>query len=174
MNASQPVTFLVIALTLLMVACTRQDGLTIQSETAQTDHAPSESLSQISYTQIYASSDGETHFRDVTVPLTRFSPAPPAQPFAQSALQSATTIRHAAFEAHWGVYDRDHNIFHNASERRFVSVRRGISWVRTSDGETRQFHPGDVFEAIDVAPSKGHITWVGDEPSIVLFSNHTE
>ena len=24
----------------------------------------------------------------------------------------------------------------------------------------------------DVAPSKGHITWVGDEPSIVLFSNH--
>jgi hypothetical protein len=47
-----------------------------------------------------------------------------------------------------------------------------VAWVTASDGETRRFQAGDVFEVLDVAPSKGHITWAGDEPVIMLFSNH--
>jgi hypothetical protein len=87
-------------------------------------------------------------------------------------LQQATTIRHAAFPPHWGVHDRDGNAFHHASSRRFVTIRRGIVWIKVSDGETRRFQAGDVVEVLDVAPSKGHITWVGDEPVIALYSNH--
>jgi hypothetical protein len=113
--------------------------------------------------------DGETHFREVKVSLTPTAATPPAQPYPQSTLQSATTIRHVAFEPHWGIYDRDHGIFHNASSARFVTIRHGVMWLRASDGETRQFRAGDVVEVLDVAPSKGHITWIGDEPVIALF-----
>jgi len=127
---------------------------------------------EAAYVQVYATPDGETHFKDVRVPLAAATTAPPAQPIAQSATQPGTTIRHAAFPAHWGVPDRDRNVFHNASERRFISFRSGEAWIRTSDGETRRFQAGDVVEVLDVAPAKGHITWVGDQPSIVLFSNH--
>jgi len=127
---------------------------------------------ELGYLQVYATPDGETHFRDVRVPLTSETTAPPAQPFAQSELQPATTIRHAAFPAGWGVYDRDHAIFHNPTSARFVTFRRGVGWIRTSDGETRRFQGGDVVEVIDTAPSRGHIFWVGEEPAVLLFSNH--
>ena len=126
----------------------------------------------ITYHQLYATPDGETHFREVRVPLTTETTAPPAQPIAQSTLQPATTIRHAAFPARWGVNDRDHRVFHNASAARFITVRQGVMWITASDGQTRRFQAGDLVEVLDVAPSKGHITWVGDEPVIMLFSNH--
>jgi hypothetical protein len=126
----------------------------------------------ITYHQLYVTPDGETHFREIRVPLTTETTAPPAQPIAQSTLQPATTIRHAAFPPHWGVNDRDHRIFHSASAARFITVRQGVAWVTASDGETRRFQAGDIFEVLDVAPSKGHITWAGDEPVIMLFSNH--
>ena len=45
-------------------------------------------------------------------------------------------------------------------------------WIRTSDGTTRRFQRGDIVEVLDVAPSKGHITWVGNEPVITMYSNH--
>ena len=128
---------------------------------------------EISYPQVYATADGETHFRDVKVPLTSIATAPPARPVAQSELQPATTIRHAVLPAGWGIYDRDHNIFHAASSERFVTMRRGVAWIKTSDGEARRFQSGDIVEVLDVAPSKGHIAWVeGNEPVIQLYSNH--
>jgi hypothetical protein len=126
----------------------------------------------ITYYQVYVTPDRETHFREISILLTTETTAPPAQPIAQSALQPATTIRHAAFPPRWGVNDRDHRVFHNASAARFVTVRQGVIWITVSDGKTRRFQAGDIFEVLDVAPSKGHITWVGDEPVIMLFSNH--
>jgi len=127
---------------------------------------------EIAYWQLYASLDGETHFRKVIVPLKETQSAPPAPPYAESEPQPARTIRYAAFPAHWGASDRNHNIFHNASGRRFISVHRGVAWIKTSDGHVQRFRAGDIFEVLDVAPSKGHITWVGDEPYVVLFSDH--
>jgi len=137
-------------------------------QAARKDAIPTE----VAYPQVYVSADGETHFREVRVALTSEATAPPAQPVAQSELQAATTIRHAVFPAGWGVADRDRRIFHNASSARFVTVRSGIVWIRTSDGDTRRFQAGDVIQVLDVAPSKGHITWVGDEPVIAMYSNH--
>jgi hypothetical protein len=127
---------------------------------------------EVRYPQVYATLDGETHFREVSVPLTSESAALPVQPFAYSELQAATKIRHAVFPAGWGVYDRDHGVFHNPTSARFVTVRRGVGWIKTSDGETRRFQAGDVVQVLDAAPSKGHIFWVGEEPMILLFSNH--
>ena len=139
-----------------------------RAQTVRKDAMPTE----ITYPQLYAGPDGETHFRDVKVPLTSEVTAPPAQPIAQSSAQTATTIRHAVFSAHWGLDDRDRNVFHNASGARFITIRRGTIWMKASDGVTRRFQAGDIVEVLDVAPSKGHITWVGDEPAVALFSNH--
>ena len=127
--------------------------------------------SEISHTQIYATTDRETHFREAKVPLTPIASAPPAQPAAQSELQPASTIRHAVFPANWGIDDRDRAVFHAASSRRFVTIRSGVMWIKVSDGETRRFQKGDVIEVLDSAPSKGHITWVGPERVVTLLSN---
>jgi len=155
-----------VSLTLIFASCSGRESAAVPSDQRQ-----SEPPTEISHTQIYASPDGETHFREVVVPLTRIAAAPPAQPVAQSDLQPATTIRHAVFEPNWGAYDRDNNVFHTPSSRRFASVRRGVMWVKASDGQTRKFQAGDILEVLDVAPSKGHITWAGPEPVVALFSN---
>jgi hypothetical protein len=126
---------------------------------------------EVRYPQVYVTPDGETHFREVSVPLTSETAVPPVQPFAQSELQAATTIRHAVFPPGWGVYERDHGAFHNPTSARFITVRRGVGWIKTSDGETRRFQAGDVVQVLDVAPSKGHIFWVGEDP-MILLSNH--
>jgi hypothetical protein len=141
---------------------------TAAKKAVRNDAVPTE----VTHPQVYASPDGETHFRDVRVPLTSEVGGQAVEPFAQSELQAATTIRHAAFPAGWGVYDRDHGVFHNPTGGRFVTVRRGVGWIRTSDGETRRFQAGDVIEVLDVAPSRGHILWVGEGPLVVLFSNY--
>jgi len=146
-------------------------ALAISFVTASVSQEPA-ARTEVSYWQLYPTADGETHFRETRVPLKQAQPAPPAPPYAESVPEAATTIRHAVFPPHWGVFDRDHNVFHNASACRFISVRRGVAWIRASDGETRRFQAGDVLEVLDVAPSKGHITWVGNEPYIVLFSDH--
>jgi hypothetical protein len=144
-------------------------GLGIATSQSQpTAQVPTEAT----YVQLYAAPDGETHFREVRVPLTLEAAAPPAPPYALSALQPATTIRHVVFPPHWGADDRVNGILHNASSARFISVRSGTMWMQASDGETRRFEAGDLVEVLDVAPSKGHTTWVGDEPVVALFSNH--
>jgi hypothetical protein len=175
-----PVGIALVSVGLLLPACRGQDSPNI-GETGEStraiaraskDQTSLELPTEITYPQLYVGQDGETHFREAKVSLTQVAASPPAQPFAQSTLQPATTIRHAVFQPHWGVYDRDHNILHSASAARFVSIRQGTMWIRASDGETRQFRAGDVVEVLDVAPSKGHTTWVGDDPVIALFSNH--
>jgi hypothetical protein len=172
MKIFERINFMFMALA-LWSGCSGQDSTAISQSKSATvsDQTNSEQPTEVSHTQLYATPDGETHFREAVVPLTRIAAAPPAPPVAQSALLPATTIRHAVFEPNWGVDDRDNNIFHAPSSRRFVSVRRGVMWVKTSDGETRKFQAGDLVEVLDVSPSKGHITWAGSEPVVVLFSN---
>lgn len=125
----------------------------------------------IAYPQLYVSADGETHFQDVTVPLTPLQTAPLAPPFAQSALGPATASRWAVFPKGWGVQDFRNGIFHNVSAKRFVSVREGTMVIKVSDGEERKFKKGDVFEALDVAPSKGRLAYTEDG-AVAFFTNH--
>jgi len=151
---------------------TLADGAQSQTTTAsgKTHAMPTE----VTYPQVYVAPDGGTRFREVKVPLTLVNNAPPSPPSAQSALVPATTIRHAAYPPNWGASDRDRGVFHNASSARFITVRSGVARIRTSDGDTRRFQRGDVLEVLDVAPSKGHITWVGAEGAVLLFSNHPQ
>jgi hypothetical protein len=75
------------------------------------------------------------------------------------------------FPKPYGLQELKDGIFHNPSALRFVSVREGRVGIKTTDGETRYFQKGDIVEAIDGKPSKGHITF-SEEGAVVLFSNH--
>jgi hypothetical protein len=78
----------------------------------------------VTYTQIYTTADQETHFRNVTVKLISTA-IPPTQPVGFSAEETATTIVFASFPAHWGDCDRENNILHTPSSRRFISLIQG-------------------------------------------------
>ena len=125
----------------------------------------------ITYPQIYVSADGETHFREVTSPLTLAPASPPAAPFPQSTLMATTGARWAVIPKRWGVDDFQNRTFHTASLKRFISVRKGTISIQVSDGELREFQKGDILEVLDVTPSRGHITFT-ESGAEVLFTNH--
>jgi len=125
----------------------------------------------ITYPQIYATPDGGTHFRNVTVSLTKASLAPPASPAFFGPRQSGTNMQWVVFPKPYGLQELKEGIFHNPSALRFVSVREGRIGIKTTDGELRYFQKGDIFEGIDGKPSKGHILF-SEEGAVVLFSDH--
>jgi len=125
----------------------------------------------ITYPQLYASADGETHFREVTVPLTFLQPVPPAQGLFYGPREPATARRWVVFPKHWGVDEFQQGVFHNISSRRFVSIREGTIVIRVSDGEERIFKKGDILEALDVAPSKGRLS-KSEDGAVVFLTDH--
>ena len=125
----------------------------------------------ITYPQIYVSADGETHFREVTSPLTLAPANPPAAPILQSTLMATTGVRWAVAPKRWGVDDFQNRAFHTATSKRFISVRKGTISIQVSDGELREFQKGDILEVLDVTPSRGHITFT-ESGAELLFMNH--
>ena len=137
----------------------------------QSATAGSDAHTEITYPQIYATRDGETHFRKVTVSLTKAALAPPASPAFFGPHQTGTNMQWVVFPKPYGLQELKEGILHNPSALRFVSVREGSLGIKTSDGEIRHFQKGDIVEAIDGKPSKGHITF-SEEGAVVLFSDH--
>lgn len=129
----------------------------------------SQDPSRLTYTRLYCSPDNETHFEVVTVQLGRVDAAPPAPPFFAKA-NPASRMVFAAFDAHWGAADLEARKFHPAPAAQFVLYLRGVMSITASDGETRQFGPGDVLRVEDTAPCKGHISVVGDKASLTVIS----
>jgi hypothetical protein len=155
-----------------LVLMTAAAAMMAQSSTSRTltDNGP-DLHKFITYPQIYPSADGETHFREVTVPLTLVQSAPPAPPLLRSSLSPATTLGWAVFPKGWGLDDLRNRTFHNVSVRRFVSIRKGTVVIIASDGERRRFKQGDVFEALDLAPSKGRIAFTEDGCEVFLMDH---
>lgn len=124
---------------------------------------------QTSYTRIYCSADGETHFDAVAVEFRRIEAAPPAPPIFLGSPAPVTRATFAAFEPRWGAHDLETRNWHAAPAAQSVVMLRGTFFITTTDGETRRFTAGDIFRVEDVAPCRGHITVAGDEPVTVLL-----
>ena len=125
----------------------------------------------ITYPQIYCSADGETHFRDVTVPLTLVpSNADPAFASTMNPEQTSTWV---VLPKGWSVDLFRQGVFHTyAGPKRFVSMREGTITIRATDGEERTFKKGDIFEAVDLAPvCKGRLS-KSEDGAVALFTNH--
>jgi hypothetical protein len=133
---------------------------------AQGSHDPS----RFTYTRLYCTADGGTHFQDVTIELRKVSFAPPAPPIYVGGDLPASSAFFGGFEAGWGAHDLENRLNHPTPAVQFGMVLQGAFSITTTDGETRRFRPGDVFRLEDTSPCKGHITVVGDEPGFLMFA----
>ena len=105
------------------------------------------------YTRLYSDDQGESHFEDVEINLTRTEYAPPAPPLGLSAFTTASQFGFMRAPAGWS------SDWHPASGRNAFVVLSGEWEVRASDGETRRFGVGAVLLVEDTT-GKGHTSRV--------------
>ncbi len=121
------------------------------------------------YSRLYCTRDGISHFEDVTVELRETNFAPPAAPVYIGGTVPASSAFFGAFEAGWGAHDFETHLYHPAPAPQFIIILQGEFSVTAMDGETRRFRPGDVFRLEDTPPNKGHISVVGDKAGVFMF-----
>jgi hypothetical protein len=126
--------------------------------------------SHFTYARLYCTPDGESHFQNVTVELRQMNFAPPASPINIGGNSAAASAFFAGFDQHWGTEDLQKRLNHPTPAVQFLTVLRGVFSITATDGETRQFHCGEVLRLEDTSPCKGHITVVGDELGFLLFA----
>jgi hypothetical protein len=126
--------------------------------------------SHFTYGRLYCTPDGESHFQNVTVELRKMNFAPPASPINVGGNSAAASAFFAGFEPHWGAEDLQKRLNHPTPAVQFLTVVGGVFSITATDGETRQFHAGEVLRLEDAAPCKGHITVVGDQPGFLMFA----
>ncbi len=111
------------------------------------------------YLLIYSDEAGESHFRDVEVPLSGDAFAPPAPPlFTSERVEAERTL---FFHAPVGWFGD----WHPTPARQYFIALSGDLEVHVSDGEVRHVRGGDVVLLEDLT-GRGHTTRViGDEPA---------
>lgn len=105
------------------------------------------------YHHLWSDAAGESHWRDVGVPLRERSFAPPAQDIHVSDTESATGMLFLRLRAGW-----DEPV-HPTPRHQTLICLRGVAEVTASDGETRRIGPGDIWRMQDMN-GKGHHTRV--------------
>lgn len=126
--------------------------------------------SRFSYTRVYCTPDRETHFENVTVELSKMVFAPPAAPVYIGGNRPVSSAFFFGADARWGANDLKNRLNHPTPAPQFATMLAGVFSLTTTDGETRQFRPGDVALLDDPSPCKGHIAVVGDKPAFVMFA----
>ena len=123
-----------------------------------------ETVSEVNfeYVKIYADKDGETHFKDMTIPYESQDYAPPAPPLGVLSRQVATGF--LAITAPAG-YVSD---LHPAPRQQWMIITSGTAEIIVSDGEKRMLPTGSILYLEEIG-SKGHLTNViGDEQLILM------
>ena len=111
---------------------------------------------KMSYTRLYASEDGESHFEQIPVDLSLTDYAPPAPPLWLSEKRGAAEFRFMRAPAGWS------SDWHPSSARNLFMVLSGEWEVSASDGESRRFGVGSVLLVEDTS-GKGHASRVTSE-----------
>lgn len=101
------------------------------------------------YTRLFADSDGETHFEDITVELALANFAPSTPPMGVSRSMRATESAFIGGPTGW-IGD-----WHVSSARNLFIVLSGGWEIEASDGTVRRFSSPDVLLAEDTT-GKGH------------------
>ena len=125
--------------------------------------------SHFTYARLYCAPDGNTHFQDVTVELSKTNFAPPAPPIHIGSDFATSRAFFGGFDAGWGAKDLEKRLNHPTPATQFGIVLQGSFSITTTDGETRRLPPGSVFRLEDTSPCKGHITVVGYQPGFLMF-----
>ena len=126
------------------------------------DDLPARDGHILRYVTVTAARDGSSRFDDLTVRLAQTTVAAGMPSMLVGTLSGATEL----------VYLRSDEFDsrpHPAPRRQWVVMLRGGIEVETTDGERRQFWPGDLLLAADTS-GRGHITRaVGTGPHEALF-----
>ena len=85
-------------------------------------------------TRVYASSDGESHFDEIDVPLRDAGEI--------GMLSEPVPARHVIFRENSADYDYD---WHHAPQRQYIALLDGHIEIEVSDGERRQFRGGEIL-----------------------------
>lgn len=101
-------------------------------------------------TRVYATSDGESHFEDVEIPLRDVGEI--------GELSDAVPASELVFRENPPDYDYD---WHQAPQRQYIVLLDGHIEIEASDGEQRRFQGGDVLLVEDTF-GKGHRTRTTD------------
>jgi len=101
-------------------------------------------MEQFKITRIYADASGESHFEDISVPLTDKG--------AIGYLSGQVPAKGIIFRKVEEQYDYN---FHNAPARQYIALMDGSIEIETSDGEIRSFGAGEVLLVEDIT-GKGH------------------
>ena len=150
----------------LMISSALAFGLSVVSSNTKAE----DDAERFTYVRLYCTPDNESHFADVRAELTKENFAPPAPPIAIGGNRPGSRSFIAGFEPHWGAGDLKAKLNHPTPAVQLLTVLRGVFSITVTDGETRQLRPGDVALLEDVAPCRGHITVVGDQPGFLLFA----
>ena len=120
------------------------------------------------YTRLFADSDGETHFEDITVELALAAFAPSTPPMGVSQSMAATESAFIGGPTGW-IGD-----WHVSSARNLFVVLSGEWEIEASDGTVRRFSSPDVLLAEDTT-GKGHRSCVtSSEDSLALVVRLTK
>src|SRR5260370_35214684 len=113
-------------------------------------------------TRFYATSDGESRFQEVEIPLDQKRP----DTFGSTLLQSNGSVSPSFrfVELPQGMVQG----WHHAPASQIVVILSGVMEVGTSDIQKRQGPPGQAFIADDLT-AKGHTPRLVPEPPPVLF-----
>lgn len=110
----------------------------------------------MTYTRLYGTDDGESHFEDIESDLALTDYAPSAPPLFLSTNAPAAEFGFMKAPAGWS------SDWHPSSARNLFFVLSGEWEVTASDGETRRFGVGSVLLVEDTT-GKGHSSRVVSE-----------
>ena len=97
-------------------------------------------------TRIYSDGEGDSHFEDITIPLTDAGDI--------GKLSDGIAAKEIIFREVLPSYDYD---FHNAPQKQYIILLDGEIEIETSLGDKRTFKPGEVLLVEDTT-GKGHKT----------------
>lgn len=114
------------------------------------------------YIQTFATPDGGSSMEsvDIATAPTDFVPGEPA--FGVSTAQTTTSAKYLQLDPGW-IGD-----WHPTPVRQYLIVLRGGFRISTTDGQSTEFHPGDVVLLGDTTGKGHHTVMLGDEDVWIL------
>lgn len=119
-------------------------------------------MQRFSYAKVVTDENGESRFEDVEVTMQEAQFAPPAPPVNLAALGPAEAVALMGGDADWGG-----DIPHPAPARQIVCVLKGRGKITTSDGESREFGPGE-FVLVEDTSGRGHASRFLDDDFVAM------
>jgi hypothetical protein len=117
------------------------------------------------YVRLYADSNGESHFEDVTVDLTLGDYSPPTPPISISPFVAATQVGFLSAPPGWI------GEWHPVPRRHMFFYLIGEMEVEVSDGEVRRFRAGSVVLCEDTG-GRGHTTRIVGSEDVITAAVH--